>query len=97
MDLFLRPTVLAGDKLENDFGVIHEGRMAGRIRFAQFHVNANAQNRHRLHQALLDALSPDTPPTENHRLLAQLPLTTVWTTNYDRLIETSRRRVQRGD
>ncbi|SED14317.1 hypothetical protein SAMN05444164_3837 [Bradyrhizobium erythrophlei] len=24
MDLFLRPTVIAGDKLENDFGVIHE-------------------------------------------------------------------------
>lgn len=34
MDLFLRPTVIAGDKLENDFGVIHEGRTVGRIRFA---------------------------------------------------------------
>lgn len=34
MDLFLRPTVIAGDKLENDFVVIHEGRAVGRIRLA---------------------------------------------------------------
>lgn len=34
MDLFLRPTVIGGDKLENDFGVIHEGRTVGRIRLA---------------------------------------------------------------
>lgn len=34
MHLFLRPTVIAGDKLENDYGVIHEGRTVGRIRLA---------------------------------------------------------------
>ncbi|MHC2415533.1 NAD-dependent SIR2 family protein deacetylase [Bradyrhizobium diazoefficiens] len=57
------------------------------VAFAQFHVNARAQNRHKLHEALLEALSRDTEPTHNHRLLAQLPITTFWTTNYDKLIE----------
>lgn len=26
-------------------------------------------------------------PTENHKLLSQLPISTFWTTNYDKLIE----------
>lgn len=40
MHLFLRPTVIAGDKLENDFGVIHEDRTVGRIRLATEHTPA---------------------------------------------------------
>ncbi|UVO28337.1 SIR2 family protein [Bradyrhizobium arachidis] len=59
------------------------------VAVAQFHVNANAQNRHKLNKALLDALSKDVKPTANHRLLVQLPITTFWTTNYDKLIENS--------
>lgn len=59
------------------------------VAVAQFHVNANGQNRHKLHKALLEALSKDTKPTENHQLLVQLPITTYWTTNYDKLIENS--------
>ncbi|HEX8381810.1 MAG TPA: SIR2 family protein [Sphingomonas sp.] len=58
---------------------------------AQFHVNRNGMNRHRLHRAVIEALSADTPPTANHRLLARLPVTTWWTTNYDRLIEAALR------
>jgi hypothetical protein len=54
---------------------------------AQFHVNANGANRHRLHQAVIDALSKKAAPTENHRLLASLPISIWWTTNYDKLIE----------
>jgi NAD-dependent SIR2 family protein deacetylase len=57
------------------------------VAVAQFHVNASGQNRHKLHKALLDALSRDAEPTENHRILAELPITTFWTTNYDKLIE----------
>jgi hypothetical protein len=34
MNLLLRPTIVAGDKLENDYFVIHEGRSVGRIRLA---------------------------------------------------------------
>jgi NAD-dependent SIR2 family protein deacetylase len=57
------------------------------VAVAQFHVNSRAQNRHKLHEALLDALSRDAESTENHQLLSQLPITTFWTTNYDKLIE----------
>ena len=59
------------------------------VSVAQFHVNANGSNRHRLHRAVIDALAADNPPTPNHQILARLPITTYWTTNYDKLIETS--------
>jgi hypothetical protein len=61
------------------------------IAVAQFHVNAHGSNRHKVHKAIIDALSPDVPPTENHRLLAQLPIKDWWTTNYDKLIESALR------
>ena len=35
----------------------------------------------------MDEYGQDLPVTENHRLIARLPVETVWTTNYDRLIE----------
>jgi hypothetical protein len=57
------------------------------VAFAQFHVNHSGQNRHKLHSALLDALSKEAKPTRNHELLAALPITTFWTTNYDKLLE----------
>jgi NAD-dependent SIR2 family protein deacetylase len=59
------------------------------VSVAQFHVNANGQNRHGLHRAVIEAVSADNPPTKNHRLLARLPISTWWTTNYDKLIETA--------
>jgi hypothetical protein len=34
MDLLLRPTVIAGDKLDDDYCVIHDDRSVGRIRLA---------------------------------------------------------------
>ena len=58
------------------------------IALAQFHVNANGSNRHKLHKAIIEKLSPDLPPTRNHQLLARLPIRTWWTTNYDKMIET---------
>ncbi|GAA0334802.1 SIR2 family protein [Sphingomonas oligophenolica] len=57
------------------------------VSVAQFHVNASGNNRHRLHRAVIEALSADNPPTLNHRLLARLPIAIWWTTNYDKLIE----------
>lgn len=63
------------------------------VALAQFHVNANGANRHKLHKAVIEAISADNPPTENHNLLAKLPIQTWWTTNYDRLIENSLRAV----
>jgi hypothetical protein len=57
------------------------------VSVAQYHVNANAANRHELNQILIDHFSDLGEPTENHKILARLPIRTYWTTNYDRLIE----------
>lgn len=59
---------------------------------AQFHLNTNLANRHQLNQLLVDQFSDLPSPTENHAILARLPLRTYWTTNYDRLIEDALRR-----
>lgn len=57
------------------------------ISVAQFHVNENGRNL--LNQQLIDCLSPLSEPTENHHILARLPIRFYWTTNYDKLIEKS--------
>jgi Sir2- and TIR-associating SLOG family/SIR2-like domain len=59
------------------------------VALAQFHLNANAGNRSGLSQLLIEKFSDLRDPTENHRVLARLPIQTYWTTNYDRLIEKS--------
>jgi hypothetical protein len=59
------------------------------VAVAQYHLNASSANRHQLNQLLIDEFSDLTEPTENHRLLARLPIQTYWTTNYDRLIESA--------
>lgn len=52
---------------------------------AQFHVNE--RNRHRINQALVTEFAERSQSTENHAILASLPIRTYWTTNYDTLIE----------
>jgi hypothetical protein len=39
--LTLRPTILIGDRLTNDYCVWQEGRCIGRIRLAREYSNAN--------------------------------------------------------
>lgn len=56
------------------------------ISVAQFHVNKFA-SRAKLNSLLIEEFTKDARPTENHRLIADLPLDTVWTTNYDGLLE----------
>lgn len=57
------------------------------VSIAQFHCNENANNRSRLTRILLEEFSDNADVTENHRILARLPVNTFWTTNYDTLIE----------
>lgn len=57
------------------------------VGLAQFHLNASAGNRNQLNQLLIEQFTDLPEPTENHRLLARLPIRSYWTTNYDRLIE----------
>jgi hypothetical protein len=63
-------------------------READLVALAQFHVNSR-QGRDRLNQLLVDEFVRDATLTDAHRLIAALPIQTVWTTNYDDLIETA--------
>lgn len=57
------------------------------VSLAQYHLNANG--RHRLNQQLLDEIGISKTSTKNHEILSRLPISTYWTTNYDKLIERS--------
>jgi hypothetical protein len=61
------------------------------VRLAQYSVNHKHGNRHHLNEALITAFPILKAPSENHKILARLPIETYWTTNYDRLIETALR------
>lgn len=56
------------------------------VAVAQFHLNKQG-NRAKLNQALIDEFTRSTTLTRNHYLLTRLPIDTVWTTNYDELLE----------
>lgn len=58
------------------------------VRVAQYHVNHHGSNRSDLTSAILNGFSTKTARvTENHRILARLPIQSYWTTNYDSCIE----------
>jgi hypothetical protein len=59
------------------------------ISIAQYHCNENASNRSKLNQRLINQFSAKAAHSENHRILARLPIDTFWTTNYDKLIESA--------
>lgn len=56
------------------------------ISLAQYYLNKNSANRHTLNQKILNHFHGG-EPNDNHHLLARLPISTYWTTNYDKLIE----------
>ncbi|QDT59464.1 hypothetical protein SV7mr_19710 [Stieleria bergensis] len=56
------------------------------VAIAQYHLN-KVGTRSDLNQLLIDEFTKDATLTENHHLLASLSIDTVWTTNYDDLLE----------
>lgn len=56
------------------------------VAVAQYHLNERG-NRSRINQKIIDEFSRGHDVNENHRILAKLPISTYWTTNYDTLIE----------
>jgi hypothetical protein len=58
------------------------------ISLAQYHVNEN-RGKARINRKILEEFAQEAEATENHKVLARLPVTTFWTTNYDTLIEDS--------
>ncbi|MCO5383492.1 MAG: SIR2 family protein [Methanosarcina barkeri] len=59
------------------------------ITIAQYHCNQAGGNRSQLTQLILNYFGQTKNPTVNHKIMAQLPIQTYWTTNYDKLIETA--------
>jgi Sir2- and TIR-associating SLOG family/SIR2-like domain len=59
------------------------------VTLAQYHCNQAGGNKAALTQRIFDHFSQTRTPTENHRILSNLPIQTYWTTNYDKLIETA--------
>lgn len=57
------------------------------VSLAQYYINENG--RQRLADKLINEIGIEKQPTENHKILAKLPITNFWTTNYDSLLEDS--------
>ena len=56
------------------------------ISIAQYHVNEN-RTRSKLNRKILEEFTDETMETENHRIISRLPVSSIWTTNYDQLLE----------
>jgi hypothetical protein len=56
------------------------------ISLAQFHVNEKG-GRGKLNRKIIEEFTEETGLSDNHRILARLPIRTYWTTNYDSLLE----------
>lgn len=59
------------------------------ISLAQYHVNENGGGKAKIIRKILEEFADEAESSENHKILARLPITTFWTTNYDALIEDS--------
>ncbi len=59
------------------------------VSLAQYHLNKNANNRHSLNDKIANEFHHGKIPNVNHQILARLPISIYWTTNYDKLIEKS--------
>ena len=55
------------------------------VNLAQYY--SNSKKRTSIDDLIKSQFSQLVKPTENHKLLSQLPISTFWTTNYDKLIE----------
>lgn len=58
------------------------------VSLAQYHLN-EYKSRAKLNKKLIEEFFQELNLTDNHRILARLPISTYWTTNYDKLIERS--------
>lgn len=59
------------------------------ISLAQYHVNEHGGGKAKINRKILEEFAQEAESSENHKILARLPITTFWTTNYDTLIEDS--------
>lgn len=57
------------------------------VAVAQYYLNHKGGERGDLNSILHNEFKGSREPTENHRVIARLPIRRVWTTNYDTLLE----------
>ena len=58
------------------------------VSLAQYYCNQN-DNRSGINDVIFEEFNKEKKVDENHRIIARLPISTYWTTNYDSLIEDS--------
>jgi Sir2- and TIR-associating SLOG family/SIR2-like domain len=73
------------EEIAKDLG-LDVNREPDLIALAQYDFNYR-RNRSQLSEAIIENFAKQAKLTPNHYLLARLPLQTIWTTNYDQLIE----------
>jgi hypothetical protein len=61
------------------------------VAVAQYYLNRRSRDRSLLNQILRDEFDKPVASTANHRVIARLPISTIWTTNFDKLVEDSLR------
>ena len=74
--------------IAEEIGLKVERELYFLIPLAQYHVNERG-GKAGITKKILKEFSEQAEPTENHKILSRLPITTFWTTNYDTLIEDS--------
>lgn len=64
------------------------------VSLAQYYCNKHG-NRYDINRLIFEEFCKDVTISENHRILARLPIFTYWTTNYDSLIEDTLQEAQK--
>ncbi|AGP48697.1 hypothetical protein PSYCG_05865 [Psychrobacter sp. G] len=57
------------------------------VSLAQYYINEKGGSKHTINELILNEFSQKAILTDNHKILARLPIDTFWTTNYDPMIE----------
>ena len=65
------------------------------VAVAQYYLNRRSRDRGRLNKILKDAFGHPGTRTPNHDIIARLPVATIWTTNFDTLLEDALRDARR--
>lgn len=74
--------------IANDLG-LDVDKETDLIAIAQYHVNDRLGNRSIINQSIINHFTREAKATENHKILAELPISSFWTTNYDDLLESA--------
>lgn len=59
------------------------------VSLAQYYINEKKGNKSTINELILNEFQQKSTLTENHKILARLPIEIFWTTNYDSMLETA--------